>query len=91
MIENKNVVDITSNISTSPYPPGPGAGDLNYVYTQATASGTWEVTHNLEKYPSVTVVDSSGTTIMPNEVKYDSNNKVTIIFLAQFTGKAYLN
>lgn len=91
MIENKNVVDITSNISTSPYPPGPGTGDLNYVYTQAIASGMWEVTHNLGKYPSVTVVDSGGTTIMPNEVNYDSNNKVTIKFLAQFTGKAYLN
>lgn len=91
MIENKNVVDITSNISTSPYPPGPGTGDLNYVYTQPIASSTWEVTHNLEKYPSVTIVDSGGTTIMPNEVNYDSNNKVTIKFLAQFTGKAYLN
>lgn len=91
MIENKNVVDITSNISTSPYPPGPGTGDLNFVYTQTVPSAVWEVTHNLDKYPSVTIVDTAGTTIVPNEINYNSGNRLTIHFLAQFCGKAYLN
>lgn len=40
------------------------ANDKTYQYDHTEeASETWEITHNLGKYPSVTVVDTAGTMI----------------------------
>lgn len=64
--------------------------DLNFVYTQAPASATWIIVHNLGKYPSVTIEDSGGNDI-EGEITYDSTNQVTLTFSAAFTGTAYLN
>ena len=61
-----------------------------YIHDQGTASNTWVITHDLNKYPSITVVDSANTVIHGNSV-YDSNAQVTLTFSASFTGKAYLN
>jgi len=66
------------------------ASDKNFVFTQNTSSATWIVTHNLNKYPSVSVVDSANTTVY-GEVEYKSLNQVVITFKAPFTGKAYFN
>ena len=66
------------------------ASDKNFVFTQNVASSTWIVTHNLNKFPSVSVVDSANTTVY-GEVEYNSVNQVTITFLFPFTGKAYFN
>lgn len=60
-----------------------------YVHTQASASATWTITHDLGGRPSVTVVDSSGTVVV-GEVRYDSNTVVTVLFTAPFSGYAYL-
>ena len=65
-------------------------GDKNFVYTQAAASSTWVVTHNLNKYCSVAVVDTAGTTIYGG-IEYDSLNQVTITFSAPFSGQAFCN
>ena len=61
-----------------------------FVYEQCTSSDTWVITHNLNKHPSVTVVDSAGNEIYP-EVNYDSENQCTIKTNGATTGKAYLN
>lgn len=61
-----------------------------YVFEQAIASSTWEIEHNLNKFPSVTVVDSAGDIIMCN-VNYVDKNNIRIDFSAEFGGKAYLN
>ena len=61
-----------------------------YVHTQGSSSTTWVVTHNLDKYPSATVVDSAGTVVI-GAVKYNSSNQVTLTFKATFSGKAYFN
>lgn len=66
------------------------ASDKNFVYPQNTAATTWVVTHNLNKYPSVSVVDSGNTTIY-GEIQYNSLNQVTIIFLTAVSGKAFFN
>lgn len=62
----------------------------NYFYEQQRAAKTWEITHNLNKYPSVTVIDTEGR-VMHGEIKYNSLNKVTISFSAAFSGSASLN
>lgn len=64
--------------------------DKNYVHSQNTAQFTWEVTHNLNKYPSVVVVDS-GDSIVVGEVNYLNLNTVVINFNTTFSGKAYFN
>lgn len=61
-----------------------------YIYEQAVASDTWVITHNLNKRPSVTVVDSSGNVFYP-AVKYDSDNQCTATMNGATTGFAYLN
>lgn len=47
-------------------------------------------THNLNAYPSVTVVDSAGTVVI-GEVQYIDANTLVVRFLAPFSGKLYLN
>jgi hypothetical protein len=67
-----------------------GSGDLNYLHDQTSASATWNVTHSLNKNPSVTVVDTAGTEVV-GEVDYLTLNSLTITFTAPFSGKAFLN
>ena len=64
--------------------------DKNFVYNQATSSDVWEITHNLDKYPAVTVVDSGGSVVI-GEVVYINKNNVRITFTSAFSGKAYFN
>jgi hypothetical protein len=64
--------------------------DANFVYNQVSPSAVWTVTHNLNKYPSVTVVDSADNTVY-GEVEYNSLNQVTITFAGGFSGKAFFN
>lgn len=61
-----------------------------HVHTQGIPSATWTVTHNMNKYPSVTVVDSAETQVI-GDVEYDSLNQVTITFASAFSGYAYFN
>jgi hypothetical protein len=61
-----------------------------YTHTQASASATWTINHNLDCKPSVTIVDSGGN-VQIGEVLYNSNNQVTVTFAAAFAGYAYLN
>lgn len=60
------------------------------IFDQAETSDTWVITHNLNKYPSVTVVDSAGTQFMA-QIEYNSRNQVTVYLNGMTTGKAYLN
>ena len=68
----------------------PTQGVPTFEYEQIVPSTSWEITHNLSKFPSITVIDS-GDTVVAGEYVYNSNNKVTLNFSAAFAGKAYLN
>lgn len=71
---------------------GAGTGDdKTYIHTQNISANTWKVNHNLGKYPSVTVVDSAGSSIAGAKISYDDFNNLTLTFSAIFSGKAYLN
>lgn len=67
-----------------------GTNDAFYLHNQMSASATWNITHNLGKYPSVTVVNSAGDEVI-GDVNYPSINTVTINFSAANGGKAFLN
>ena len=64
--------------------------DKTFIYTQSVASDVWEVTHNLEKYPSVSVVDSAKSAVYGN-IEYINANELTITFSAPFSGQAFMN
>lgn len=71
--------DGTYNISTE-----------TFEFEQGVASDTWVIEHNLNKYPSVVLVDSAGRQFN-GEVVYDSKNQVTVLLNGLTKGKAYLN
>lgn len=50
----------------------------------------WQIEHNLNKYPSITVVDTANNVIY-GEVNYNDFNNVTITFTSSVTGYAYFN
>lgn len=60
------------------------------IFNQSSASSTWNITHTMEKFPSVTVVDSSNNVVV-GEIVYNSNTSITLTFASAFSGKAYLN
>lgn len=67
-----------------------GVYDKAYEYTQSTASDTWIINHNLNKYPSITVVDSGGNQVY-GDVKYLNKNTVELKYSYPFSGTAFFN
>ena len=73
----------------------PIIGNITYTHNQSSVSNTWTITHKLNRFPSVTVVDSTNTVVI-GSVVYNSVNQLTITFFQAgsalaFSGKAYLN
>lgn len=64
--------------------------DKTYYHAQTTASDTWVISHNLNKYPAVSVIDSAGNEV-EGEIIYNSINQITIMFKGAFKGSATLN
>ena len=60
-----------------------------FTHTQSSASSSWNITHTLDGFPSITVVDSAGTVVV-GTVSYNSTSSVTISFESAFAGNAYL-
>ena len=77
---------ITSIVNSTPFASHGGTT----THTQGSASSTWTITHNLNKFPSVTIVDSNEEQIF-GVVDYQSANTIVLTFSAAISGKAYLN
>jgi len=65
-------------------------GAPTFVFTQGIPATTWNIQHNLGKFPSVSVINNNNV-IINGEVTYIDNNNVQLNFSAGFSGKAYLN
>jgi hypothetical protein len=61
-----------------------------YTHVQSFAATVWTVTHNLGKFPSVTVIDSGNNKVYGG-VEYLSADQLKLTFSVAFGGKAYLN
>ena len=65
-----------------------------FIFTQGVPATVWGtngiVTHNLGKFPSITVIDTANT-VVTGQYEYIDNNNVILTFSAGFAGKAYLN
>lgn len=60
------------------------------IIEHQVSSSEWSITHNMNKYPSVTVVDSAGSVVI-GEITYINSNQIDIKFNSEFSGKVYLN
>ena len=70
-------------------PRGQAAG-APFEWTQSIPLDTWTIPHNLNRHPSVTVVDTTGFKVEP-DVLYVDTNIIQIIHGAPSAGKAFLN
>lgn len=59
------------------------------VIQQQVPLAEWEIKHDLDSYPVVTVIDSSGEKVVGN-VTYISKQKLKINFTSEFSGKVVL-
>jgi len=73
-------------ISIAPF----GTEGYEYTFTQSAAASTWIINHNLDRFPSVTTVDSAGS-IINGAITYTDSNTITVVFTSATSGKAYLN
>ena len=59
-----------------------------FLYTSGAAALTHTVTHNIgQKYPTVTVISSTDTVMIPDSVTFDSVNALTVKFNTAVTCK----
>lgn len=61
-----------------------------YIHEQGVSSDTWQIQHNLNKYPSVSLVDTAGT-LFQGRVEYIDENNCIVYMNGATKGKAYLN
>ena len=78
------------------YNDGYAVGSAQYIHTQAEASAKWVINHNMNKFPSVMVVDTANTVVMTgidykDEEGNVSKNTCIVYASAPFKGYAYLN
>lgn len=69
-------------------------GDKTYstgsTFHATPAKSVWNINHNMDKRPSVTVIDTAGS-VVQGEITYVDSNNLTLTFSAAFKGTAYLN
>jgi hypothetical protein len=66
------------------------AGYVSYTHVQLSPSDEWEVAHNLNFYPNVMVLDSSGQMVEGSVTQVDTNN-LTINFTGAISGRAHIS
>ena len=62
---------------------------LTFEYPINVPSTLWVINHNLNRYPSVTIIDSSGNEMF-GSITHISKNIMHAEFSAAFSGIAYL-
>jgi len=67
-----------------------GSLDKTFRFSQSMPDSTWQVNHNLEKYPAVSITDTSGNEV-EGEVRHIDQNNLVLNFSAAFAGYADLN
>lgn len=83
------VISTTGQLRGPPGPPGP-AGGAGFTWAQSIALAVWTIPHNLARYPSVTVVDTTGSVVTP-DIAYVDQNTIQITHGLPLAGSAYLN
>jgi hypothetical protein len=82
MVVNSSVVDGGLKIDS--------AGDKQFIFTQDLDESVWNIDHGMNKYPSIEVIDSSGSNV-EGDIEFSSINNVELRFSIPISGKAFLN
>jgi len=91
VLPSSNSVSVTTSTpNTVAVSNSADGGDLHFEYTQSVASDQWDITHNLNKKPAVSVLDSNDYVVFA-VVHHITNNRVIIEFKAPTFGKAVFN
>lgn len=61
-----------------------------YVHDQVAPSANWVIEHHLDKYPSVTIVDSGQNAVI-GDIEYVSKDRIDLKFSSAFSGRALLS
>lgn len=71
----------------------PDGSDKTYIFLQTTESNVWTIEHNMNKYPSVTIIGEfdEGYESVLGDIEYIDENTLTVSFETATKGKAYLN
>lgn len=85
-----NAEGVRSEVVVNPSTVLAGTNQTTYTHEQAIPAATWIIAHGLHRYPSVTVVNSAGDTIIAKPQFIDADN-IVVTFAGAFAGKAYLN
>lgn len=64
--------------------------DKFFEFEQLSPSNEWRIEHPLNKFPSVTIIDSGGSIVI-GDVSYVDESNIVVSFQSAFSGKAYLN
>jgi hypothetical protein len=64
--------------------------DAFYKHVQGIPIDVWIVNHNLNKYPSITVIDTAGTEYEA-DIRHIDMNTTELIFCVAFSGTATFN
>jgi hypothetical protein len=84
-VENGNgAVRLLPKITSA---PGAGSELGSFTYTQNLPASVWVINHDLNTYPTVVVLDSTGGWVIGG-IHYDSLNQITLTFSGAFSGKA---
>ena len=83
-IEGSSLIDVTKDGQTVTI------SSKTFVFEQGIASNIWEITHNLNKRPSITLVDTTGR-VFEAYREYINDNQVNIKLESPTAGFAYLN
>lgn len=62
-----------------------------YIYSQSFKSNQWKIKHNLNRYPSVQIIDGEDNRQIDAEIQYNDLNNITILFSKDIKGTAILN
>lgn len=67
-----------------------GSTTQTFTFTQLSASATWNITHNLGRFPAVSFQDANGNQGVC-QVEYVDDSHITLTFGSPQIGYAYLN
>ena len=95
-VTDLEVVQLVQEVGlTSPGPQGPpgptgpagAAGGSVFEHDQVAPSASWLITHNLGRFPHISVLDGSNNLVL-TDVEYTSLNTAVLTFPLPVTGKA---
>ena len=70
--------------------PATLAPALSKTHSQINPSATWDIVHNMNRYPAVSIVDSAGSIVI-GDVEHLSASALRVTFFSGFSGTAYLS